>query len=496
MLSFNIIEQGFIPVKYKEKGIKEVSVREAILMAHEIESIITNNVFEKSGMIDFLCTFAMDMIEPERTKDIKSLYNTGRFDETVFEKYISKCENERVGCFDLFAEKHPFLQVKFEKEEIKDNTVRSVNNIAYCIPTGNNPLLYCNIETVQKPEFSFAECTRALLTVSKFLPAMGGSGYYGGVNGDSPYYFFIKGKNLFETIVLNMVAKDSISNALTYNINPKVAWREEVKKSESVNSISLLGGLTYFGRYIELIPNEDGETVSFVNYSGGPKFTLSYPVWRDPHTAIIKQGEKLKPMKPRDKDIDMWRELGKFIDIKSEDTLPTPVRKLQDIVEDETEYTIMAFSGFNPKGKGNYHIWKEEELHIPKGILEDVDKRTLYCECINLIEKVDCKIKSSLINIDKMYFYNKIHSVIEGELKKRLLEWDVEDLEGYNKILLDWKNTLYFTARETYELPFSRKSVSNRKQSKVNKSKRVNSYLGYADEYSMLCNSIKKELGL
>ena len=214
----NVFYAPFIPT---DKGM--ISVFDCIGYAHEVKEIR----YSKLPMFEFclyrfLIALAMDVYKIT-DNDLEDLADEGCFDPRVLEDYISKYMKEGFS-FELFDEETPFLQApKGAFKHPEKTSPIAVLNPSYL--TGNNPIFYgqpvgkYDKKNVQdRYEMDDAELF-ACLIFDQMYPVYTGAGYapcLGGCAAGTPISVLYTGKNLFETILLNVpsMKKSEYENAL------------------------------------------------------------------------------------------------------------------------------------------------------------------------------------------------------------------------------------------------------------------------------------------
>lgn len=115
-LSFNVIHEPWIPVETKTGEIICVGIKDALNNAHEYRRVSAASPVFSFGIQRILIALLIDAYRPATINDLREIISKGYFDKRVLNSYISRCEADS-NCFDLFDEKHPFLQTVFEEEE-------------------------------------------------------------------------------------------------------------------------------------------------------------------------------------------------------------------------------------------------------------------------------------------------------------------------------------------------------------------------------------------
>lgn len=514
---FNVIKEPCVPVRMKSGEFLDLSIRDVFLKAHEILSVSTENYFEEFGIKRLLSCMFMDWVRPKDDEELEDLYSIGAFDITSFDKYIEECEKES-DVFNLFSKKTPFLQTKYNNELDKSDKILGIENLFYDLPSNTNHIFFYKKYPKVLPKDAF----RGLTAINPFLYGSGGEGYCGGVNGDSPYYIWIKGNNLFQEIILNSISietlKDNTNDLIPYSngIGESVIWRRksEIERKKSFENISFLEGLTFMGRRLTLFIDKEGfvDKVS-INYAS--KFLNSNNAWRDPYCCYfdgeIKNKETHEKIygkiakRPNDSDY-IWMKTDflynfdkqykpltflKFGDFNSMND--ANIERMLKFFELEN-LNIVVYGGFNRGGKGIYRWYIKKEVKLDYRILNNKMISDRVMECLGLIQGVGERIKSALIKkVSKNNYYNKSEQYINTVFLENLLNSSLtveESVKIFKKEILKY-------AIETYQNELEKYNFNKKVEFKIGKEgKVVNSYeLYYLELYSMI-SKIQKYLGI
>ena len=397
---FDVIKEPCIPVRLLTGDLYELSVREVFLKAHLIDSVYCSSVFEEYGLKRFLVVMFMDWMRPKDDDELKRILYEKKFNILDFDNYIELC-NKRGDVFNLFSEEYPFYQTipdeslgdRIEKKKgVKSYTKSSISRIFNDIPSKNNHTFFTNL----KEEIDIKSSFRALLCLSLFLPASSGgaAGFTAGINGNPPYYFWIKGNNLFHEIILNSISINTwdacVKNLLPYaeddkfegvcwrRINPVLSNLSSDKSILPLTEASLLEGMTYFGRRVSLI-DSNSSNIKEVIINPALKFDINNSVWKDPHCAFKSDKGKLSYIAPMEDEV-FWILCSPLYDY-SIDVKPLTFRKFADNIFnfypnrdglsdfDLDNLNLVVYGAYNPKSKGAFSWWKRNEIDISINII-------------------------------------------------------------------------------------------------------------------------------
>ncbi len=306
--SFNVLDQGWIPVVYPDGTRQLLGIRQTLACAHELVEISDPSPLEEYSLYRFLGLFLMDALRPKRKNSIRMLLQKGQFDMEEVETYIRQCEAEGVS-FDLFDAERPFLQSKYDSAI--DGAPKPVSVLDCTIPSGNN---HTHFNHDKPASIQPGKAAVLLLTTYLFCTAAA-QGYPSGPYGAPPYFGVIKGKNLFESLAVMMIPQDAAG--VDYDV-PPVLWRakEPVRQKAEIAKTSLLRGLLFPSRRITLLPDTATNLVTAVYLSQGENF-VNKDSWRDPYATYRSNDTSVFPLRPH-ADAPIWRNYCDIIDIPGE----------------------------------------------------------------------------------------------------------------------------------------------------------------------------------
>lgn len=361
MKQYNVLKESWIPIRTLKGEYKKASPMDIINNGHTYAAIVDSNFQYVYGILNFLRVIIMSAYKLKSLKDKENLLGVGRFDTDIVQSYIDKCEKNRPNCFDLLDEKNPFYQNPYAKlklpkyssetkninlETVFDGTYAfetetMVGKVAVTRPAGNNTIHF-HPDSYTFDGFNCEEATKALLSVGFFQSNFDSStNSASGPNGlEYPIYFVLKGKNLFDTIVLNLITEDtwnSCKAGLEYAEN--AAWEidPEPFPKTPTSKVSLTEGLTFLNRSILLGPtNENGE-IEYINFHAGRLCDKSVD-WRqlDGLYKYKYKGKKKEFLKVNpNTDMHSYTLLNSLVDKKAKDISVLTLKEAEKLFSSE-----------------------------------------------------------------------------------------------------------------------------------------------------------------
>lgn len=328
-IEFNLLDEKWILARKSDCTVDELSLTDALLKAHEYVELAgelpTQDVAVLRLMLAVLHTvfsrYSPDgeewpLEEPEDAEERwKELWTAGRLPEKPIREYLASVHDR----FWLFHPDRPFYQT----EAAKIGTEYTASKLNGAVSeSGNKIRLFCGCTGVQKSELSYSEAARWLLYVNNYddtsskpkgknLPSPG-AGWLGKLG-----LITIRGNNLFETLVYNLILLNHKRNFSEVWGPECPAWEPDVPNTAERAEIPMPDNLselyTLQSRRLWL-NRDDNEKVVGYNLLGGDFFE-KVDAFIEPMTVWSKvkgnerAGEKFQPRR-HDSSVQMWREFS------------------------------------------------------------------------------------------------------------------------------------------------------------------------------------------
>lgn len=322
-IEFNLLDESWIRVRLPDNSVREVSLTDALLHAHEYVDLAGETATQDAAVLRLLLSIPLTIFyrvdtegnaAPLTSSDSallrwKSLWEQGHFPEKPIRDYLSQW-HER---FWLFHPERPFWQVP----EAAVGTGYKASKLNGEISESENKVrLFPMYAGEKKNLLTYAQAARWLLYVNAFddtsskpkgknLPSVG-VGWLGKIG-----LIQAVGKNLFETLLLNMtMLKDG--QALWGENKP--CWELDLPRNEERSEIAvpdnLAEVLTLQSR--RLLLQRKGDKVIGLTLLGGDffqkenAFAEQMTVWRS--TKVKKNEPESYAPKRHDASKRFWRE--------------------------------------------------------------------------------------------------------------------------------------------------------------------------------------------
>jgi CRISPR system Cascade subunit CasA len=238
MASFNLIDSPFVPCVVGGR-IELWPLRSTLVRAHEVDELRDPSPMVTLALHRLLLAILHRTLNgPDSPEQWKKWWDKKCFDPDPINGYLS--EVAVTEHFDLFDARRPFFQdVVFEAK-----TRGGINQIVRELSRGNNATLFDHTHEGPPPKLEAPAVARALITEQLF--ALGGGkselGYTSSAPAVGGVLILIRGENLFETLLLNLMPPD-VAGFQAEAPNDRPAW--ERPKRPSADSHTPDGYLDY-----------------------------------------------------------------------------------------------------------------------------------------------------------------------------------------------------------------------------------------------------------
>lgn len=413
---------------------KHVSMFDIFQNAKEYQELAFPLQMTNSAVLVFLTGFITDAYLQSKTQiedEDGNEYETcalfenppqlgGEFDMNILNRYIELCESENVS-FDLFDEENPFLQIpRSSLDFLKDAKIDDIGFVdARCV-SGNNSRL---IEAKENHAMTSAEAIAALITQTRYAANMGGRNAAGNLNGADLLFFFRKGQNLYETIVLNMLLRGKGGNSRESSVYG-IPWYRCMSTINPENgfpeaSLGWLNGTFFMRTMYRLILDSDGYVrTAYKSYALGKK-TRDYPSWIDPYQLRSNSKNGVFPIKYAENRFVCYDEPEMFQSDKDFGNTYSIFKRACDEAKDlpfESQCGFMSYGQQLRKGSTVMYDTRQD-ITICAGLLQDSEAAERYRIMVKYIAE-DCRSTSASSPSAKLKVALKNACLTEADQKR------------------------------------------------------------------------------
>ncbi|HTE20676.1 MAG TPA: type I-E CRISPR-associated protein Cse1/CasA [Armatimonadota bacterium] len=464
MASFNVLTDGWIPVVHPDGRREELGILDTLRLAHELAAIRDPSPLVEFGLYRLLVAFVFDVLSqankiPRTPRQLKSLLETAQFDGRLLEAYAGACGN----VFDLFDPERPFLQTV-----AAGGGEKPLAALYPAVPSGTN-VHHWHHAVEAAMGASSAGAARLLTTLAPFMTA-GGAGLSPSINGAPAIYALPVGKNLFETLVLNLPLRQAGTGA------GRVAWRDDRVPGGERNQATMSEALTWRARRVRLLPPDAGAggKVTRMLFQAGDSTRLT---WVDPNLAYKYDGEDATPVRMRE-GRPLWRDAGPLALLKR-GAYKTERDKFEyrrpDVIEYAFEVTEAPLRirvyGIRTDLKMKVFEWAASELLVPSEVgraervgalvqrwldLSEAAGRALRGAIRGLYPREGGGNKSALgrtVELAEHAYWSALENQFHDLLFRAatLSDEHVDDVERVSEVLAPWKTAIRRNAVTAFE---------------------------------------------
>lgn len=454
-IKFNLLENGWIPCSMLNNEFKLLSIKEALFKADQILDISSNNPLAPISIYRLLLAILHRNFGPKDRKEWVSIFKRGMWDKNILETYF----NVWTQKFELFNKAGDrFYQT--EIPEISNKT--PITKLNHALSSGNNAALFDHNWDSDITPISVEEVAQLLVTFQCF--AVGG--------GKSvPFYFshaplissicvMLKGRNLFETLMLNFIRYDNDHPFVQSNKREDIPFWERTDKKLNKNKDGrypngYLDYLTWQSRRIWLIHEiQNGKiTVKEVYMAQGEKVIDE---WAEDPQMVYKLDEKNKKIPIKlNPDRHVWRDVEALLrlnDSGSKFVSPIAINWISmlmqmDVLSAASRYNLEVFGLCNdPKKAARILSWNRSSIPLPLKFLEDQSLVENIKAFIQKCEKIENILNKTLYFFGKDYLFPESQTLSTNQRNK------VKEFVGNYQI-----STRYWNRIEQYFYAFMKK---------------------------------------
>ena len=476
-ISFSVAENDWTPLLHGG-ATTEVGLREALQKAHLFEAVRHPIPLVECGIYRLLIAFALDIFPMENRDDWQKLWDAKQFDSAQIAAYFAEHEK----FFDLFDETHPFLQSASADVEGND---KSLANLLPSQPSGSFAV---HFHHGHESDFAVSPAAAAqlLTTVAPFMVA-GGAGLSPSINGAPPWYILLRGKTLFQTLLLNALAIRELSPTLKNGVAPEIpTWRDgkSIVKEDKTQA-SLLQSLSWRPRRIRLLPHFAPHRTGVCAISGRAtpvlvakmKFSAGWSTriegWRDPNAAYRTTKAGTTILRPREGRA-LWRDSGALLltretsgdEVKYE--RPLVISQYGELVDksfdaEDVPLRVLAY-GMRTDLKMKVFEWQREEAPLDAALVWKTATHGALETALRRAEEVSTLLRRAIRRVyprdaagnDKGFdtlavraqtsFWETMRAPFFDYLHQLARTGD-DDFDAQNAAAEDWNETLEKTAR-------------------------------------------------
>lgn len=389
--SFNLLSEPWIPVVDHGGAARLISLREALVNAPAYRAISASLPHASAAVLRLLLAVLHRNFGPTDTPDWEEIWNAGCFNPVTLEAYFSRWQTR----FDLFDETYPFFQQRHPLVEEKPAQV-----LLQAVGGGDTFTLFDHVMDATPFSLTPAEAALMLVTTQAFALAGLCHPQLKLVYTDAPcsraVVFFVEGKNLFETLMFNLVRYNR-AEPLPWDAQTgdRAFWEadDDPYKPDRAIPLGYLDYLTWPNRRLRLIPEERNGQVRVTRITTAPGLLLNAALHNPMHHYRIdpgkKAGEETYKVLRFSEGRALWRDSNALLDLRGQNReIPRAIRWVGELVNEgilptEGRVQLSAYGMCTEPGKQKVFFYRREGFEIAPALLKDG----------MLIEKLDTALK-------------------------------------------------------------------------------------------------------
>jgi CRISPR system Cascade subunit CasA len=382
-VEFNLIDAPWIPCLCSDGQAVELGLRDTLVQAHELRELAGESPLVTAALYRLLLAVLHRVFGPEDYDTWCHLWRAGCWNAAWLDAYLGQwCHR-----FNLFDPERPFYQASDDRAKPK-----SLNSLVLDMAFGNKATLFDHHTDAEGIALTPAEAARAVVAAQSFgLAGLSGlpQKFTDGVCARG-VHFFVQGKTLFETLMLNMLRYPTDEDVMPHHTDDCPAWEMDAPSERSLPR-GYLDYLTWQNRHVLLLPEVTPAGVVIRQMTMAPGLRLDSQVL-DPmkHYRIDK---KRGPLPRRfNESRALWRDSAALFSLRSDDYRPP--RTFQWLAElvDDGELDVSQTRRYMALGMANNQakvdFYRSERLPLPLRYLSDDNLVGRLSEALKMAEDV------------------------------------------------------------------------------------------------------------
>jgi CRISPR system Cascade subunit CasA len=372
--SFNLIDEQWIPCITSGSSKEELGLLDTLLRAHTLLELHDPSPLVTASLHRLLLAVLHRVFGPESVEEWQRLWQTGHFAPKPIEAYLKQWHSR----FNLFDDQFPFCQVcKFNAK----TKLVEINDIVHEYARGNNPTLFDHTNDANCLALFPSEAARKLISYQSFsLGGLSGLGKDVAFT-DAPLakyaVFLVRGRNLFETLMLNLVKYDKDEPVPIMHQDSPV-WERGDPGRRSDTPQGYLDYLTWQTRLLRLVHETSKGSVAAREIEMAPGYRLPKDITVFDPALFYKKDKGWQPLRLSGRKA-LWRDSSTLFSATQEqkDKRFGLLHWLWQLVDNDViprnyVYNLEAFGLCALRAKVDF--WRHERMPLPLAYLTDQDR--------------------------------------------------------------------------------------------------------------------------
>lgn len=442
MQNFNLLHEPWLPVRWRGGAPpSSVGLREALVRAHDIAELATDNPLETIALnrllVALMASAYPGLAKPEGWY---AVWDHKQLDPDALDAYL----NPIADNFDLLSPKHPF----YGATKTDTEAVSPVSRLQHAATSGNNALLFSHDLDSVPQALPLAGAARALVCTQAaalgggvaqpfnlcHAPLVGGAYFWlRGVADDEP--------SLFRALLLNLPPDERAWG------NPDkdrgATWETAAPPAAEKRRVHGIRDLyTFQSRRLQLRLDSEQRVVG-VCYNQGSK--IEKLLFDDPHQAQVEGKEGFYPLRFRT-DRALWQDSATYLMTRGGKggrppvtfdwlSQPSTLAELGQGVDVKTAFAADVFGMVNDQAK--VELWRHERVTVYPEIIQEPSRWELLQTLLREADFCGDRLREASRAYAMRVRLNKPHGTRLG---------DVERADRDSMVQIIATNTRYWTA--------------------------------------------------
>lgn len=472
--SYNLIDEPWISVLDLNGIVQLRSIREALTQSQQHRQLAASLPQTNAALFRVLLAILFRVFGPIDTTLWKKIWQQQSFDEAKLSAYLQNWHQR----FDLFDSEHPFFQRQNPDVEIEPANILLFNT------GGGNPetLFDHSIDNVPM-HLTPAQAALALVTVQSFSLAGLRHPQLKLVYTDAPCsraaVILIQGKNLFESLMLNLVEYNRMT-PMPWRGQDLPAWEMDDPFEDRRLPNGYVDYLTWQNRRVMLFPEQTGNQVMITRVSTAPGLVLSAERRNPMHHYRIDEDASAKqsPYKVLrfTEGRALWRDSAAlFPSLKEKSERPVSIIWAEKLIAyrilPKRKLTLSAYGMSTDPGKSKVFFYRGDQFDFSDELLDHPELVNFLNQALERAEQVRRLLWAALNSMAGLLLapnsdQNNTHKA--DQTKQLLAHWNAEgrywqalelpfyqfldDLPEQPELAYErWIQTLRTTARKAFD---------------------------------------------
>ena len=376
---FNLLHEPWIPVVTLDGVARSVSLREALLNATIYRGVSANLPHTNAAVLRLLLAVLHRNFGPPNTDVWETLWLRGAFDGAVLDEYFERWQSR----FDLFSNEHPFYQNRHPL--VREKPAQALMQM---IGGGDTFTLFDHVLDESLVSLTPPEAALLLVTAQAF--SLAGLAYpqlhlvYNDAPCSRAIVFFVEGKNLFETLMFNLIQYNRAEPFPWHAEEPdRPAWEaDDPYLPQRSQPLGYLDYLTWPNRRIMLVPEEQSGQSVVVRITTAPGLVLNAEVHNPMHHYRIdagkKAGEQTVKVLRFSEGRALWRDSHALLDLHSQAAdVPRSISWMSQLVSDGVlpgrRLQLSAYGMCTEPGKAKVNFYRGQSFEFDDDLLHNTE---------------------------------------------------------------------------------------------------------------------------